>query len=385
MATGITNIAARYIQRRVLLLSVILLGILFAVTVVLARSYHAWESEFAQQWIRTGNQDLKAGRANEAIKDFRNALNYDPEDNLVQLRLAEALLAAGRLPEAHAYFLNLWERTPGSGEVNLQLAHISERSGDVDDAIRYYRSAIYGVWNEQPAEEREKVRLELCNYLLANGRIKDAQAEIAALAAEAPPGDASLHEEAGRLFMRAGSPSQAVVEFETALKTDPKNTEWWAEAGKAAFDRGNYPKADTYLSRGSRNHPSAETRELLEITRGILRTDPFQAGLTDAERARRTLRAFRQAETRLQECLGPAGASSSGQLPLPGLGALSNDVKNVKDHVNLRSLRNQPDFQHNVMHLVFRIEEATAQQCGEPKDLDKALLLIGKQHESSEQ
>jgi tetratricopeptide (TPR) repeat protein len=385
MAAEPINIGTRYVQRRVLLLSLVLLGILFVVTVAIARSYHAWESRFARQWIQTGNQDLKAGRASEAIVDFRNALNYGPEDNLVQLRLAEALLADGRLSEAHAYFLNLWERAPGSGEVNLDLAHISERSSDVDDAIRYYRSAIYGVWNAQPTEERKKVRLELCNYLLANGRIKDAQAEIAALAAEAPPGDASLHEQAGRLFMRVGSPSQAVVEFETALKIEPKNTEWWAEAGEAAFDRGNYPKAETYFSRASRNHPSAETKELLEIARAVLRNDPFQTGLSDAERARRTLGAFRQAASRLQGCLGPGGANPSGQLPLAGLGALSEDVTNVKDRVTMRSLRNQLDLQHNVMHLVFRIEEATAQQCGEPIGLDKALLLIGKQHMSSEQ
>ena len=85
-----------------------------------------------------------------AFEDFRNALSYDPENNLVQARLAEALLADGRITEAGSYFLNLWDRTPGSGEVNLDLAHLSQRTNDVDGAIRYFQSAIYGSWEDDP-------------------------------------------------------------------------------------------------------------------------------------------------------------------------------------------------------------------------------------------
>lgn len=386
MATEHVNIGARYVQRRVLLLSLLLLAILFVVTVVVARSYHAWESGFAEAWIQQGNEDLKAGRGSAAIKDFQNALNYDPENNLVQMRLAEALLAGGRIPEAHAYLLNLWDRMPGSGEVNLELAHISQRSNDVDVAIRYYRGAIYGVWNGQPAVERQKVRLEFCKYLLSMGRVKEAQAEIAGLAAETPASDAAIHAEAGSLFMQAGAPMQAMAEFETATKSEPDNLAWWADAGQTAFEIGNYRKAEIYLSRASKDHPSAETTNLLETSRDILANDPFQTGLSDLERARRTLRNFRQASSRLQTCLGPSGAQAnpSGQLPLTGLPALASEVKNLKKRATLRALRDS-GFQHQVMNLIIRIEEATTQQCGQPTGLDRALVLIGKQHESSGQ
>ncbi len=104
------NIASRYLQRRVLLLSLIPLALLFAITATLARTYHVREAGLVQEWYDKGNADLSAGRSAAAIEDFRNALSYDPENNLVQPRLAEALLADGRITEARSYFLNLWDR-----------------------------------------------------------------------------------------------------------------------------------------------------------------------------------------------------------------------------------------------------------------------------------
>ena len=144
----------------------------------------------------------------------------------MQLRLAEALLADGRFTEARSYLANLWDRTPGSGEVNLDLAHVSMQTGDVDQAIRYFRGAIFGSWEKDPALQRRKVRLELCEFLLAHRMTDDAQAEIAGLAAETPAGDGALREENGRLFLRAGEPGKALAEFEAALQIDPRQSQW---------------------------------------------------------------------------------------------------------------------------------------------------------------
>ena len=169
-----------------LLLSLIPLGLLFALTVTLARTYHAREAGLVQQWFRRGEQDMSAGQPGKALEDFRNALAYDPANDSVQLRLAEALLADGRLTEARSYLLNLWDRSPGSGEVNLDLAHVAMRMGDSEQAIRYFQSAIYGSWEKDPARQRRNARLELYGYLVSQGRTGDAQAELAGLAADTP-------------------------------------------------------------------------------------------------------------------------------------------------------------------------------------------------------
>ena len=131
-------------QRRVLLFSLLLLALLFAITAALARTYHAREEGLVSEWFQKGNTDLADGKPTQAFEDFRNSLSYGPENTNVQLRLAEALLADGRFTEARSYLVNLWDRAPGSGEVNLDLAHVSMQTGDMDQAIRYFRGAIFG-------------------------------------------------------------------------------------------------------------------------------------------------------------------------------------------------------------------------------------------------
>jgi hypothetical protein len=60
------------------------------------------------------------------------------------------------------------------------------RMGDPEQTIRYFRSAIYGSWEKDPAEQRRNTRLELYDYLVSQGRTIDAQAELAALTADTP-------------------------------------------------------------------------------------------------------------------------------------------------------------------------------------------------------
>src|SRR5579863_8267253 len=201
MTAKTPNIASRYIERRILLFSVALLGLFFGITTALARSYHSREERLAAEWHQRGNADLAAGKSAQAFEDFRTSLSYGPDNREVQIHLAEALLAAGRLNETRPYLVNLWERAPGSGQVNLDLAHLSIQTGDVQDAIRYFHGAILGSWDSEPSTERRKVRLELCEFLLARGLLSDARAEIAGLVVDTPSDDAELREQNGRLFL----------------------------------------------------------------------------------------------------------------------------------------------------------------------------------------
>jgi tetratricopeptide (TPR) repeat protein len=375
-----TNIASRYFQRRVLLLSLIPLALLFVLTVTLAGIYHAREEALVREWSQKGSEDLSAGYPPKAFEDFRNALSYDPNNDLVQLLLAEALLADGRFPEARSYLVNLWDRSPGSGKVNYDLAHVSMRMGDWEQAVRYFQTAIYGSWDEDPAQQRNKVRLELFELLLTRGQTSEAQAELASLAADIPPEDATLHEQTGRLFLRAGQPSKALAEFDAALRFDPQQSRWLEEAGNAAFGAGDYAKAEAYLGRAARETPADDDHELLRTVREVLDDDPLRPGLGNEERAQRSWNAFQQGLARLQACTGSNTASPSSEQPPSDLTLLVQDAKDLKERVNLRSLRKDPDLRNEAMQLVFHIEETTSKSCGTPTRVDEALILIGKQH-----
>jgi tetratricopeptide (TPR) repeat protein len=367
----------------VLLLSLVPLGLLFVITVTLARTYHVRQEGLARQWFQKGNTDLSGGQPRLAFEDFRNALSYNPENNLVQLRLAEALLADGRLTEARSYFANLWDRTPGSGEVNLDLAHLSQRTEDSEDAIRYFRSAIYGSWEKDPAQQRRNARLELCQYLIARGQDSDAEAELAALASDIPPEDVGLREGTGQLFLRVGEPGRALAEFEAALQTSPHDDKLLEDAGRAAYAAGDYPKAETYLARAVRENSSDEIVGLLDTVREVLAADPFQPGLSDEERARRSWDDFRQALESLQKCLGTGATNqATGQTP-SNFDILNKDAQDMKRRANFVSLRRNPELRDEVMQFSFRVEGTTSQSCSTPSSRDRALLLISKKHSGS--
>ncbi len=243
----------------------------------------------------------------------------------------------------------------------------------MDDTIRYFRSAIYGSWDKNPAQQRRNTRLELCKYLLAQGRTGDAQAEIAGLAADTPAEDGALHEKTGLLFMQAGEPNRALAEFEAALRTAPRQAQWLEDAGKAAYDAGNYSKAENYLARAARDNPSEEIVGLLETVRDVQSGDPFLMGLSDEEQAQRTWRALQQGLKRLQRCPGLGAAGASAGQPPSDLQLLNKDAQDMKRRANLPLLRRHSELRNEAMQLVFRIEETTSQACGTPDRADQAL------------
>jgi tetratricopeptide (TPR) repeat protein len=372
------NIARRHVQARVLLLSFLLLALLFVITAALARAYHAREEGLAAEWSEKGKSDLAMGSPREAFEDFRNALSYGPGNRFVELRLAEALLADERYTEARSYLLALWESAPGSGEVSLDLAHDSLHLGNVNEAIHYFRDAILGSWEQEPALNRRNVRIELCELLLSQGRTSDAQAEIAGLAAETPPGNAPQREEAGRFFLRAGEPDRALDEFEAALRVDSGQSKWLAEAGQAAFQAGDYSRAERYFSRADRQDPSLEVHQSLELVRDVLANDPFYLGLSEEESARRIARDLDQSLARLRTCMASAASSAPSLSALQGL---AKDAQDFQKRVSRRSLERNPREQADAIQLIFKIVDGTSKGCGPSMGLDRALELIEKHNQ----
>jgi tetratricopeptide (TPR) repeat protein len=377
------HIVSRYVQQRVLLLSAVLLALLFAITATLSRTYHSREEGLAAEWLQRGKADIAAGKPSRALEDFRNSLFYGPDNSSVQLHLAEALLADGQFTEARSYLVNLWDRTPGSGQVNLDLAQVSLKIGDVDQAIQYFHGAIFGSWEKDPAAQRRAVRLELCEFLLSHRMTIEAQSEIAGLAVDTPAESDPLREENGRLFLRAGDPGKALSEFEAALQTDPRQTQWLADAGQAALDAGDYLKAETYFSRAYQENSSEEIRASLALVRDVLSNDPFMAGLSGEEQASRTLRDFKQGLERLRQCVVTGASRSASDQSASELMALSKETQEFQKRVNLSSLSENPEMRKDVMGAVFRIEETTSRMCGPSAGMDHALQMIEKRHEGS--
>ncbi len=383
MITESQNIVSRYVQRRVLLFSLALLAGLFAITATLSRTYHAREEGLVAEWFQKGNMDLADGKPALAFEDYQNSLSYGPENTNIQLRLAEALLADGRFAEARSYLVNLWDQAPGSGEVNLDLAHVSMQTGELDQAVRYFRGAISGSWEKDPAIQRRKVRLELCEFLLSHRMTNDAQTEIAGLAADTPAENGALREENGRLFLRVGQPGKALSEFEAALQINPRQSQWLRDAGQVAFEDGDYLKAERYFSTADRENPSEETNASLNLVQDVLGNDPYLAGLSGEEQARRSLRDFDLGLDRLRKCTADSAKRPPSAQSSPDLQLLNSEAPEVRKRLNLSSLTKNPDTRNEAMQFVSRIEDTTSRICGPATGVDEALTMIEKRQEGN--
>ena len=363
-------------QRPVMLALLSMLTLLFFLSVTAAsRAYHAQREALGTRWFSRGVANLKAGRFDAAVIEFRSALLYSADDDSYQMNLAEALIGLGRTGQASAYLLNLWDREPENGLVNLELARIATQQGQYEHAVRYYHNAVYATWQGDEKEQRRNARFELIELLLRTHDQAQAQAELIALAENAGE-DPVLQERIGNLFLRAQDYEHALAAYRLALHSDRRNPGAMAAAGEAAFVLGQYSVAQRYLQAAVGADPNdSQSKERLQTAEMVLHMDPFRQQISSSDRNRAVMRAFATAGQRLKDCPVPVA---------PGSGpSLSDSWAQMKPQIFQAALRRNPDLSDAAMDLVFRIERRTNDQCGTPSGQDLALLLIAKLHEGS--
>jgi tetratricopeptide (TPR) repeat protein len=372
--------AANRPRELVLVICFLLLLLMFSVTAVVSRLYHKKIHTLADQWFSQGEAAFHAGDAKSAVSDYQNALVYSPNNSEFQLHLAQALVAAARFDEARAYLINLLAESPGSGEINLELARISARQGARLDAVRYYQSAIYGVWDADPLVQRWNVRKELCQYLLDHGDIAAAQPEVLALAQEVPAGDIERQKEAGAFLLRAGSWARALQQFQSILKQSRHDQRALAGAAIASYQLENYSQALEYFDklRDQKSLPE-NAQGMLQTSRQIEDADPFRKGLSPAEAARRVTAALAIASERVTACAHQRGEALSSTPPTTDLQQLyAAQQGNARDWSEANLARHS-DRIYPAMSLAFQMEEAAAQQCADPQQgPDRILWMLDR-------
>ena len=372
----------------ILLILTLAAAVSFAAVSHLVARFNANQKSRGHKLYFEGLADASTGRYDDAIAAFRAALTCDPTNSQYQLSLARVLRDSNdprRLDEAESYLLALWQRAPQDAAVNLALARVAAHRGSIDDATRYYHNAMYGVWLSDPDANRTKARIELIQFLLKKGAPDKAESELIALATSLPP-DPAAHLQAAQLFELAQDYAGALAQYEEVLRINPVNLAALTGAGKAAYHSGHYATAQRYLRAAVNANPQdANAHELLATADLILRANPFQSHISDAERNRRITAAFAQAEKRLAACAQQTGVD----LKLPAtvtaspLSTLQSRWTAAKpDLAHLRSAA-ETDLPDSIMDIVFQIEQQTAASCGTPQGLDLALLLISQKREAA--
>jgi tetratricopeptide (TPR) repeat protein len=374
-------------RETLVLVSIALLAIFFAVVAFITKRYHSEQRDLGRQWYERGEVALKANNPRKAADAFHTALVYAKETSAFpayQMSLAEALVEADRLGEAQVQLQALWEQEPGNGKVNLEMARLFAKSHNISEAIRYYHSAVFGAWESNPETHRRNVRIELCGFLLKENERNAAESELIALQAELPP-NANLHIEVGNMFMQVSDYRRALEEFQQALKLNPKSAGAWAAAGNAAYQLDDYLQARRSLEKAVDLNPKdLEAAQKLEISKLVLELDPFQRRLSQEERNKRTVAAFNQAFTHLKQCAQSRGVNLVSQpTTVPFAGAYSA-AKKMQPKANRQNLRRDPDLINSLMDLVMQMEETAQQACGTPPAPDQALLMISQSRGATE-
>lgn len=353
----------------------------FVLTAFVVRFYHQTERSLARHWYSAGEFAFAASNPAEAVQDIRTALVYARENGdrtgaseRYELELAKALAAQGSVDEARAYLIAAAERSPGSAEVNLELARLAAKENQLGDASRYYSAAIFGAWEANVAERRRAARTEYANFLLAHGETAEAQAQLIAIAGGLPP-DANLQASSGEALLKAGANSEALASFQRALAIK-KSFDAETGAGVASFRLGNFRDAERYLSEAARAGAlDASARHQFNVAQHVVELDPYAAGLSVEERARRASRAFETASATYKRCTEAPSATASAVNSQTEL--MLGQIKSTAPLATEAHLRLRPDDLNSVMRVTFAVEGQLPAHC-QPQPADEALQLLAR-------
>lgn len=226
------------------------------------------EPENVEALVLAGKSIEKgAGKKEEAVKDYRRALEIDPERDDARLSLALILLRDHPL-EARSHLQDLVARHPDNWEMMLALAQAQRALGDADAArpllervlaaepansTALTELGLIALSAGQPVEAEAQFRKaiaadpanrtahsRLCQSLLQQpGKEKDAAdqldryervekdltrlGEIASKEMSKAPHDPQLHYELGVIYLRYGKPEVGVRWLQSALRLDPRH------------------------------------------------------------------------------------------------------------------------------------------------------------------
>lgn len=352
---------------------------LYLFTREVAIDNRARKTRAAAYWYEQGQDELRGGNPDAAASLFHLATMNDRENFEYGLALATALAASGHPDEAQFALLRLRDSAPENAGVNLQLARLAARAGELDATLHYYRNALYGVWpNGNTAHQRREARKELVLFLLERGENNLALSELLLLSAELPQ-DSPSYTEVGQLMAVAGDPQQALEHFDEALQLDDDNSSAMAGAGLAAFQLQDYRTAIRYLQAALvEDETLDDSRELLDISRLILSRDPAAPRLSQQVRSRRLITNFDSVFAKLETCLeGDVANDLSSRLDLE---VLRSQALTLKPDLVPRTLQSQPELLDAAMNLIVETLQATDRSCGPSSNLDRALLIIGRNY-----
>ena len=176
----------------------------------------------ADTHCEVGDVLFLAGKVQDAIEHYEQALRIKPDHAKAHAGLGIALTQAGRLPEAIGHFEQALRIRPNFAGAHNNFGVALLRLGRVQEAIRQYDQAL--LISPNYAEAHYNLGIALAQTGNMQGAIGHFEQAL-----RIKPDDAETHYFLGAVLAKQGRTTDAVAEFSAALRIKPD----FAEAQKA--------------------------------------------------------------------------------------------------------------------------------------------------------
>jgi len=176
------------------------------------------------------------GRLDEAVEQFRQAVEICPYAVMYQSNLGDALIACGRPDEAETHFRQVLQLDPDCVAAHDRLGVLLAGQGQLDEAMAHFRRSL----EINPANT--DTLYDLGKALLARGQRDEAQ-QLFRRAAEMASDYAAVHNQLGVAMANRGRLSEAIRHFQRALDGDPQCASARANLAQAMSARSRLQEA----------------------------------------------------------------------------------------------------------------------------------------------
>lgn len=205
-----------------------------------------------------------AGRAEEAVAEFRHALALRPEHAFAHFELAKVALLAGRWEEAAGGFARALAADPHFVNARVNLARALARLGRADEAVAHYRQALA----DQPGAT--DIRSDLAGLLIQRGRADEAR-ELLLGASRPDDTSAATWFALGNLLARQERFVEAIAAYRAAVARDPAHVEARGNLANSLLFTGRIAEAIAEYEAILRVRPAdARVQENLRLAREAL-------------------------------------------------------------------------------------------------------------------
>ncbi|MFB3897316.1 MAG: tetratricopeptide repeat protein, partial [bacterium] len=197
-----------------------------------------------------GDTNVKLQRYAEAIKRYQRATELTPNDNVIWTALADAYRYRGMYPDAIKNYEKSLEIEPNYFPAHLGLGMTYENTEQYDQAILHYRRAT------EIRPDDNQAHLALGTLLYRQLKQNDAARKEFATVLNANPQNPIARFGLGQINMAEGFYSNAIGDFQDAIKAKPDYAEAYSEMGKAYRYRKNYEFALEAYSKATALNPN---------------------------------------------------------------------------------------------------------------------------------